>query len=447
MDGQKHTADELREKLGTTGGIEKITALFDEGTFTELSAYLKRRPGEFETESKLPEAVRGGFGAVNGKLVFAFSEDSERTNGAFTSASAGKISSIIKKAISQRAPLVGFFDSNGVAIKEGPAALSGMAEVLDDLALAQGLIPTIAIISGNVTGINAAIAASFDYVIKEKDSFYAVTPASVQGDGKKESFADFYADTPEEAVSTASELISLIPADGEENVSAGGYDLNADVSDITVKTNGYIDPKKYAKEISDGKKYLEFRSDDGDIFCAFITLNSRTTAVVASGTPEKRKISCKGLKKAADFLFRISEFDIPVLFLVSSEGFDNISCKNFASHAALFARAKANITSPSVSLITGNAFGASFALFGARKLSTDVVYALPGAVISALSPEATVEFLSEDELDEGKKKELMKAWENRASSPVFAAECGEIDDIVDLSDSRRRISAAFEMLS
>ena len=183
---------ELRASLAKSESSDvkkQIALLFDEGTFIEIAAYTKRGYSQFINTERTNEfeGVICGYGAIDGKLVFAFAEDAERMGGAIDERHAKKICDLYKMAMDNGAPVIGIFNSNGADIFEGTAGLAAYGRIMSSVSKASGIIPQIAFITGKCIGTCAAIAAMFDIVIKETSAtFYVSSPVltSVEGDRK-----------------------------------------------------------------------------------------------------------------------------------------------------------------------------------------------------------------------------------------------------------------------
>ena len=179
---QLPTVAELRATLAASEGSEakeQIASLFDKDTFIEIAAYTKRGYSEFINTERSGEfeGVICGYGAINGKLVFAFAEDADRMGGAIDERHAKKICDLYKMAIDNGAPVIGIFNSNGMDVFEGTAGLAAYGRIMTAITKASGVIPQIAFITGKCIGTCAAIAAMFDIVVKNSDAtFYVSSP-------------------------------------------------------------------------------------------------------------------------------------------------------------------------------------------------------------------------------------------------------------------------------
>ena len=207
---------ELRAALEASEGAEvkqQIACLFDENTFIELSAYTKRGYSQFVNTEKTDEfeGVICGYGAIGGKLVFAFVEDADRMGGAIDDRHAKKICDLYKLALDNGAPVIGIFNSNGIDVFEGTAGLAAYGKIMTAVTKASGVIPQIAFIAGKCIGTCAAIASLFDIIIKDKDAtFYVSSPVLTNVEGAQDDTAALISDF-DECVRYIKNLISFLP--------------------------------------------------------------------------------------------------------------------------------------------------------------------------------------------------------------------------------------------
>ena len=430
----------------STIGAEKINALFDAGTFVEIGSFVRR-----SNRSEEYEGVVCGYGSVDGKLVFAFSQDSDRMKGAFDEIHARKIEKLYEMAIANGAPVVAMLDSAGAVIYEGSAVLSGYGRVMKCVSEASGIIPQIAVVTGVCAGMSATIAAMFDLVVTVKgQSKLSVNVPFVVGNevGSAEyaaanGLAAIVAENEAEADAKVRELISVLPSN---NADGTELEVNADDLNRKVAVDG-LSGAALVCEIADEKRYLALYNDYApEMSVGFASFGGIFAGVVyADG-----KITVKGARKAAKFVTLCDSFNIPLLTLVDSEGVvaDKESEQApFASELAKLAMAYTSSKNAKVTVVIGKAYGAAYTLMGSRSVGADIAFALENAAISVLAPEASVAFVWNDKITAEKTREALEAeWKEKCASPVDAAEKGDIDDIIESSELRQRVCAAFGML-
>ncbi len=462
MDNKKRkSVKELRDELPAGDKATAIIAsLFDAGTFVELGAYVKRfttaaDSGEHASEF---EGVVTGYGAVDGRLVFTFVQDSSRMKGAFGEAQAKKICAIYDMALKAGAPVVGVFDSCGAKVEEGVGAMAAYAKVMKKSADASGYIPQIAVVSGVCAGSAAAFAAMSDFVIAADNAqMYVVSPfltsdKDTVASAAKNGTVDIVCKA-EELGAKVKELIMFLPqsADGEAIVE-NDDNLNRQTPEVDAFIkNG--DMRDVVKSIADNAHVLEVAPDYANgMICSLVSIGGFACGVVANDPKVKDgAITPDAAEKASGFVNLCTSFGLPVVTLVDSVGIDTDDA-NYASALASLAYSYAQAPAALVTAVVGKAYGAAGTVFGSKSVGADVVYATENAVISAMSPDAAVSFLYNKEIAESAdpkatRKELTDKWNSENASPVEAARLGEVDDIVDTAELRQRICTAIEMMN
>lgn len=447
------------EKAKATAGAENLTALerlnalFDAGTFMEYGTYVKRGQNDDDFEG-----VICGFGAVNGRLVYAFSQDYSRTKGALSEAHAKKICDLYKLAIENGAPVVGMFDSAGALLPEGVKALAGYGKIMDVVSKASGVIPQIAVIPGVCLGSAAVIAGMFDFIIisdnKGKVGFNAPFTVRCDNAGKsdfvsKSGLAALTAENDSDCLVKTKKLLSYLPMNNAEGTailnSNDNINRTTDISSY-LKSNDAAD---VAKAISDNGEYFEINAKYAtEMTVGFITLDGTVCGFVANNKANNEGVlTAEAARKAARFVTFCDSFDIPVVTCVDSKGMDISLEAESSAYAAELAKLSFAYTCAKTALVTvviGEAYGAAFTLMGSKSIGADIVLALDTSKIGAMSAERAVAFLCDSNTD---KAAAIEKWNKTQGSPVAAAACGEIDDIIESSELRQRIAAAVMMLS
>ena len=437
---------QIDEKLNGSSKA-KLESIFDSGTFVELSAYTKRQASQTDFES-----VVCGYGAVDGKLVFAFVQDSGRTKGAFGERHAKKIADMYSLAVKNGAPVIGVFDSAGAVVYDGASALAAYGKVMKCVSDASGIIPQIAVIDGICGGSSAVIASMFDFTITIKDvsKLYVNSPFVV---GKEVGSSEFAASEGLSAYNAENEasafdfvrtLVSALPSNNADSV----YCESADDLNRIVNLEG----KK-------GKEMLGVLADDGKIVAVYsdytenFTLGFANFGGILAGvvvSEKKGTLDIRSARAISKLISFCDSFSVPLLTLVDSEGLDvslEAERSAYASELARLAYAYTSSDNAKLTVITGKAIGAAFTLLGSKAIGADMVYALPEACISVLSPEASVAFVWNDKVGEQTREELEAEWKEKCASAQEACDKGEIDDIIVPSELRKRICAALSMLS
>ena len=437
---------------GQLNAHARMKLLFDEGTFVEVGTYLCRKRTELDTEfSEDFEPVVTGYGAVDGTLVYAFSQDFTRLSGALGEMHAKKIVKITEMAQSSGAPLVGVFDSAGAKILEGVDALAGYGAIMSDIAGADH-IPKIAVIAGPCGGSNAVIAQMFDVIIATENGSLYIAPSSALEDktlGTPKKLAEtgitsLTAKDDAEAFALVKKIISYLYSEMES-----GDDPSRAIDIDGILMNENYEVRDVIAQLVDGGSFFEMKAEYArHIVTGFATINSRPVAIVANDPAIKGGKLCPcTADKAADFIEFASARGIPVVTLVDSEGVamsDKAEQKNISSKLARLVRAYYN-SYTNVTVILGRAFGTAYTVMGSKGICRTAALALDRAQISPMSPERAVEFLGEV-ADESKMAQTAADWAEKYASPLEAAKSGHIDDIIEASELRARVAASLEML-
>ena len=450
------TVEQLRASLlsgESSDARAQIAMLFDEGTFVETNAYAKRAFSDFLATEKANEleSVITGYGAIDGKLVFAFAEDASRMDGVIDERHAKKITDLYSLAIKSGAPVIGIFNSNGTDVFEGTAGLAAYGRIMNAVTNASGTIPQIAFVSGKCIGTAAAIAAMFDFVVKDTAAtFYVSAPDFTGVENAQDSLLAYSGDTYS-CASYIRSLVSYLP----DNASLGVI-----VSECADNLNRKLGDLDFAGEalsaisvIVDNGVYYEIMHDfEPSVSTAFAIVGGVKCGIVASSySVNEGKLSVSVARKITKFVNFCNAFSIPLVTLVDSAGLavEKVNESSyFAPELAKLAFAYSTSDMPKITVILGHAIGASFVLLGSKALGADLVYALNDAEIGALSAESGVAFAWNNYITLKKSREqLINEWKATVSSPSVAAASGEIDDIISINELRARICSALLMLA
>ena len=431
----------------TTIGTQKLAALFDAGTFAEIGAYVRRSDG------KNSGAVCG-YGAVGGKLVYAFAQDSDREKGAFDLTTAKKLHMLYETAMRNGAPVVGIFDSIGAYMTDGADAMAAYGSLLADVSRASGVIPQIALIDGVCAGLSATAAAMFDLTVTvaEKSRLFVGAPFLTGKDGGSDSAAadglsSVTAKDGQDALEKVRTLLGLLPS----SCAALPEEIGNDDLNRTVQIGG-LAVRDMIASLADGGSFVEIGGKFGaGMVTGLAMLGGYPCGVVANDAAVAGGVlTADGARKAAKLVSLCNCFGLPVVTLVDSEGVAVNAKEESAPLAAELGKlamiyAAANVAK--ITVITGKAYGAAFTLMGSKALGADLVYALDGATVSVMKPEAAVAFLWNDRITETvTRAELVKKWTDEEASAVRAAESGAVDDILNPADLRKYLCGAVNML-
>ena len=448
---------EAAAKMAAVGRLcakDRMTRLFDEGTFVEVGTYVGRKTTELDEEADdALEPVVTGYGAIDGVLVFAFSQDYSRLSGALGERHAEKICKIYEMAEKASAPIVGVFDSAGAKILEGVDALAGYGKIMAAVAAAD--IPQIAVVSGPCVGAPAVIAQMMDFtVVAKKTGELRIAASGALTDktlGTAEKLAEdgVCAILAEDDPDALEKVKALLPYFAF--TKPFGDEPNRAVSVADIIAGDEYDMHAVINEVFDNGSFLELWKESAQmIICGFAAMNSNVVGVMANNPAVKGGKLCPGsTDKAIKFVAVCEKLGLPIITLVDSCGMpsgDKAEAKGFASKLASFVRAYATCGCPKISVVLGRAYGSLYTVFGSKALGTDVTLALDSAKIAAMAPDSAVAFLGEV-TDESKHAGFAEEWARKAGSPLQAAKSGQIDDIIASEELRQRIGASLEMLS
>lgn len=433
------------EKAGKLTARARMDVIFDEGTFAEVGAFIG------DGEEFCP--VVTGYGAVDGMLVFAFSQDYSRLHGAMGKAHAKKICKIIEMALEVNAPVIGVFDSAGAKIDEGSDALNACGEIISSLAFSKGMIPTIAVIAGPCGGAGAVAASLCDVIIvAEKTGSLYMVPSSMLEDktlGKPEKLAEtgVSAITAEDDASACLAARAICRYFTPEMITS---DDGNRAFDASVFENPKYDVHSVIGSLFDAGSFTElFAKRAPQMTVGLASMNGRVCGVIANNPSFKDGKMCPGAcEKAVKLIKLCRTIDVPVVTLVDGVGVgttDKMEIGGVAGKLAELAMAY-SASARKVTVITGEAYGTAYSVLGSKALGADFVLALDRAKISPMNPVSAVEFLGEV-YDESKVDEIAAKWADENASPLEAAKKGYVDDIIEASELRARVASALEMFA
>ncbi len=449
---------------------ERIASLLDDSSFVEIGAYVTARSTDFNIqENDTPkDGVITGYGVIDGKIVYVYSQDASVLGGSIGEMHAKKIAAVYDMAMKVGAPVVGLIDCAGLRLQEATDALNAFGELYLKQTLASGVIPQITAIFGTCGGGTAIIPSltDFTFMTSEDSKLFVNSPNALAGNYTEKldtAAADYISqntslvsavfDTEEEVLGEIRNLISLLPSNNEEDaVGTCTDDLNRIIPNLETLKD---DARAVIQNIADDSIFYEIKKNYGkDMVVGLIRLNGATVGVVANQAEEAGSVlTTAGAHIAAEFVDFCDAFNIPVLSLTNTKGFAATVAeeRTISKAAAKLAYAFANATVPKVNLIIGDAFGTAYTVMNSKALGADMVYAWPTARIGMMDPEMAVKIMYEKEISaaEDKKKAVAdkkKAYTELQSSAVAAAKRGYVDDIIEPDATRKRVIAAFEML-
>ena len=457
---------------------ERLEILLDEGSFQELDMFVEHRAVDFDMDKqKIPgDGVVTGYGKINGKLVYVFSQDFTVFGGSLSETHAEKICKIMDHAVRNGAPLIGLNDSGGARIQEGVVSLGGYAEVFKRNVLASGVIPQISLVMGPCAGGAVYSPSMTDFIFMVEDSSYmfvtgpdvvkTVTHEEVTAEelggasthSQKSGVADLTFENDRDALLMTREFMSYLPQSNQEYPETIECNDSIDREESALDTLVPQDPSKPY----DIKEAIHKVADDGDFFelqpkyaqnivTGFIRLNGSSIGVVAN--QPLVLAGCLDINssiKAARFVRFCDAFNIPILTLVDVPGFMPGTSQEYGGiikHGAKLLFAYAEATVPKVTLITRKAYGGAYDVMSSKHIGGDINFAWPSAEIAVMGPKGAVEIIFRQDIGDDKKIEKRtQEYTEKFANPFIAASRGYIDDVIMPNNSRKKLIESFEML-
>ncbi len=457
---------------------ERIDLLLDEGSFEEYDMFVAHRCTEFGMENNKPagDGVITGWGTINGRQVYVFSQDFTVLGGSVSETHAMKICKVMDMAMQNGAPVIGLNDSGGARIQEGVDALAGYAEIFQRNIMASGVVPQISVVMGPCAGGAVYSPAMTDFIFMVKDSSYmfvtgpdvvktvtneVVTAEELGGavtHTKKSSVADGAFVNDVEALAEVRRLVDFLPLSNREKPPVRPFFDDVARIETSLDTlvpenpNQPYDMKELILKIADEGDFYEIQEDYAkNIITGFIRLEGQTVGVVANQPMVLAGcLDIDSSRKAARFVRFCDAFEIPLLTLVDVPGFLPGTAQEYGGvikHGAKLLFAYGEATVPKVTLITRKAYGGAYDVMASKHLRADVNYAWPTAEIAVMGAKGATEIIHRADLGDAEKIAAhTKSYEDRFANPFVAAERGFIDEVIQPRSTRRRISRAFAAL-
>ncbi|MEI4194764.1 acyl-CoA carboxylase subunit beta [Roseovarius sp. E0-M6] len=469
---------DAQHKRGKLTARERIDLLLDEDSFEEFDMFKAHRCTDFGMEKTRPygDGVITGWGTINGRMVYVFSQDFTVFGGSLSETHAEKICKIMDMAMQNGAPVIGINDSGGARIQEGVASLAGYAEVFQRNIMASGVIPQISVIMGPCAGGAVYSPAMTDFIFMVKDTSYMfvtgpdvvktvtneqVTAEELGGASthtRKSSVADAAFENDVEALAEVRRLVDFLPLNNREKPpvrpffdTPGRVEMSLDTL-IPDNPNMPYDMKELIHKLADEGDFYEIQEDFAkNIITGFIRLEGRTVGVVANQPMVLAGcLDIDSSRKAARFVRFCDAFEIPILTLVDVPGFLPGTSQEFGGvikHGAKLLFAYGEATVPKVTVITRKAYGGAYDVMASKHLRGDFNYAWPTAEIAVMGAKGASEIIHRKDADEPEKLAAhTKDYEDRFANPFVAAERGFIDEVIQPHGTRARVSRAFASL-
>jgi len=464
---------------------ERVEMLLDEGSFEEFDIFKVHRCTDFGMEQTKPytDGVITGYGTVNGRLVFIFSQDFSIFGGSLSKAYSEKICKIMDMAANTGAPVIGLNDSGGARIQEGVDALAGYTDIFLKNVMYSGVIPQISLILGPCAGGAVYSPAITDFVMMtDRKSYMFLTGPKVvkqvtsedvtieqlggaEVHSTKSGVAHMIYDDESSLFEGVKDLLSYLPQNNRGGLPVVESNDPVDRTDdelnylIPENSNKAYDVREIVLRVVDNEIFFEIQKDFAkNIVIGFSRLNGNSVGIVANQPQHLSGVIDNNASiKAARFVRFCDAFNIPIIVFEDVPGFMPGTKQEYGGiirNGAKLLYAFAEATVPKITIILRKAYGGAYCVMSSKHLRGDVVLAWPTAEIAVMGPEGAVEIIYKKELneanEEGKEKkldELKEKYREMFANPYKAAEKGYIDDIIVPSNTRIKLIKSLKMLS
>ena len=472
-----------QHERGKLTARERVSLLLDEGSFNELDLFVEHRCTNFDMAGKeVPgEGVVTGYGTINGRLVYVFSQDFTVIGGSLGEMHSKKICKIMDMAMKMGAPVIGINDSGGARIQEGVDSLSGYGQIFYRNTIASGVIPQISVVVGPAAGGAVYSPAIMDFVFMVKkigimhitgpSVIKAVTGEDVTSEklggamthNQKSGVAHFAAENEQEVFESVRKILGYMPSNNMENPPVEPANDDPNRMEEALLNIVPTDPNK-PYEMRDIIKYIV---DNGDFFEAhehfarniltgFARLNGQSIGIIAN--QPKILAGCLDIDasdKGARFIRFCDAFNIPILTLVDVPGFLPGTAQEYGGiirHGAKMLYAYSEATVPKVTVVVRKSYGGAYLAMCGRDLGADQVIAWPTAEIAVMGSQGAANIIFKKEIEEAENPEQYRQkkideYQEQFSNPYAAAIRGYVDMIIDPRETRPRLITTFEMLS
>ncbi|WP_165250058.1 acyl-CoA carboxylase subunit beta [Paludisphaera soli] len=474
--GEKRIA--AQHAKGKLTARERLELLLDPGSFEEWDMFKGHRCTDFGMDANVVpgDGVVTGYGTINGRLVFVFSQDFTVFGGSLSEAHAEKICKIMDQAVNVGAPVIGINDSGGARIQEGVASLGGYADVFLRNVTASGVVPQISLVMGPCAGGAVYSPAMTDFIFMVKDSSYmfvtgpdvvktvtheSVTPEELGGavtHTTRSGVADLAFENDVEALMMTRRLFTFLPSNNRESPPVVPTEAPVDEVDRSLDSlvpddpNRPYDVRELILKVVDEWDFFELMPDHAkNIVIGFGRIDGRSVGFVAN--QPLVLAGCLDIKssiKAARFVRFCDAFNIPIVTFVDVPGFMPGTAQEYGGiikHGSKLLYAYAECTAPKVTVITRKAYGGAYDVMSSKHLRGDVNLAWPSAEIAVMGPKGAVEIIFREEKgDPDRLAAREREYREKFANPFIAGHRGFIDDVIMPRETRRRLARSLEML-
>ena len=461
---------------------ERLNILLDEGTFEEVDSLVTHRSVGFglDKQKYYGDAVVTGYGKIDGRLVYVYSQDFTVLGGSLSEAVGEKICKVMDLAVKNGAPIIGLNDSGGARIQEGVVSLRGYGDIFLRNVLASGVVPQISVIVGPCAGgaVYSPAITDFTFMVAGTSQMYITGPEVVRavtqdevtheelgGAGvhsTKSGVAHFAIEGEEGCLAEVRRLLSFIPSNNMEDPPFAEPvddperrcdDLASIVPDDSTKP---YDIREVIYSIADDGDFLEVHAFwAANITVGFARMGGMPVGIVANNPMVLAGVlDIDSSRKGARFVRFCDAFNIPIVTLTDVPGYLPGTAQEHGgiiSHGAKLIYAYSEATIPKVTVIVRKAYGGAYLVMGSKHMRADINFAWPSAEIAVMGPDGAVNIIFRREIEaaadpEAKRKELVEEYRGQFANPYITASRGFIDDVIEPRDTRLRIIRALEML-
>ncbi len=472
---------ESQHKKGKLTARERIHFLMDEGSFEEIGMLVTHRSNDFglENEKYLGDGVVTGYGTVNGRLVYVFSQDFTVFGGSLSETHAEKICKIMDLAMQNGAPVIGLNDSGGARIQEGVVSLGGYADIFYRNTMASGVIPQLSAIMGPCAGGAVYSPAITDYILMVENTSYmfvtgpnvvkTVTHEEVSSEelggasthSTKSGVTHFSCANEIECINNIKQLLSYMPQNCEEKAPSVAYDISNETREelnniIPENANQPYDIREVITHVIDENSFMEVHKNFAEnIVVGFARLAGKSIGIVANQPMFLAGVlDNHASTKAARFVRFCDCFNIPLLVFEDVPGFlpgTDQEWNAIITNGAKLLYAFSEATVPRITVITRKAYGGAYDVMNSKHIGADMNYAWPSAEIAVMGAKGAAEIIFKKEISEASDKEAKwlekeKQYSDMFANPYRAAERGFIDEVIEPSQTREKLIKAFKML-
>ena len=461
---------------------ERLALLMDEGSFEEIDSFTTHRATDFGLADRkfLGDAVVTGHGKVEGRQVFAFSQDFTVFGGSLSEVVSQKICKVMDMAAPTGCPVVGLNDSGGARIQEGALSLAAYGDIFLRNTMYSGVVPQISVILGPSAGgaVYSPAITDFVFMVKDISQMYITGPdviKAVTGEevtheqlggaashATRSGVAHFVYDSEEECLAEVRHLLSYLPSNNLEDTPLVASQGTSSMPDPDLRylvpddASRAYDVRDIIYKLVDDEEFLEVHQNFApNIVVGFCRVEGRAVGLVGNQPAHLAGVlDINASTKAARFVRFCDCFNIPLVTLVDVPGFMPGAEQEYGGiirHGAKLIFAYAEATVPKIAVITRKAYGGAYIVMSSKHLRSDVNLVWPSAEIAVMGAEGAVNIIYREEIAKSKnpdkkRQELVADYQEKFANPYVAASYGFVDDVIDPADTRLRIAKALEML-